>query len=121
MKAFFDETYLTDINSLKALKQEYNTLIQNIINELNNTETNQKDFKNSKLNNDKFSSYLKTLISQNSTNAEYLNNKLKEPSRNIELVSQKEQLNLLSDLIKNANAEIKKHNDIVTDFSNQRN
>ena len=121
IESFFDETYLNDISSLKALKQEYNTLIQNIINELNNTETNQKDFKNSKLNNDKFSSYLKTLISQNTTNVEYLNNKLKEPSRSIELVSQKEQLNLISDLIKTANAEIKKHNDIVTDFTNQRN
>lgn len=121
IESFFDETYLNDISSLKALKQEYNTLIQNIINELNNTETNQKDFKNSKLNNDKFSSYLKTLISQNTTNSEYLNNKLKEPSRSIELVSQKEQLDLISDLIKVANVEIKKHNDIVTDFTNQRN
>lgn len=120
LESFFDETYLNDINSLKALKQEYNTLIQNVINELNNIESIQKDFKNSKLNNDKFSSYLKTLISQNTTNAEYLNNKLKEPSRSIELVSQKEQLNLISDLIKNANAEIKKHNDIVADFTNQR-
>jgi wobble nucleotide-excising tRNase len=120
IESFFDETYLNDINSLKALKQEYNNLIQNIINELNSTETNQKDFKNSKLNNDKFSTYLKTLISQNTTNSEYLNNKLKEPSRSIELVSQKEQFNLISDLIKNANAEIKKHNDIVTDFTNQR-
>lgn len=121
IESFFDETYLKDISSLKELKQEYNTLIQNIINELNNTETNQKDLKNSKLKNDKFSSYLKTFISQNTTNSEYLNNKLKEPSRSIELVSQKEQLNLISDLIKVANAEIKKHNDIVTDFTNQRN
>lgn len=120
IESYFDETYLNDINSLKVLKQEYNTLIQNIINELNNTEANQKDFKNSKLNNDKFSSYLKTLISQNTTNSEYLNNKLKEPSRSIELVSLKEQLNLISDLIRDANTEIEKHNDIVTDFSNQR-
>lgn len=120
IESYFDETYLNEISSLKTLKQDYNTLIQNIINELNNTEANQKDFKNSKLNNDKFSSYLKTLISQNTTNSEYLNNKLKEPSRSIELVSQKEQLNLISDLIKNANAEIKKHNEIVTDFNNQR-
>jgi wobble nucleotide-excising tRNase len=121
LESFFDETYLNDINSLKALKQEYNTLIQNVINDLNSIESIQKDFKNSKLNNDKFSSYIKTLISQNTTNAEYLNNKLKEPSRSIELISQKEQLNLISDLIKNANTEIKKHNDIVSDFANQRN
>ncbi len=36
------------------------------------------------------------------------------------MVSLKEQFNLISDLIKNANAEIKKHNDIVIDFTNQR-
>lgn len=121
IESFFDETYLSDINSLKSLKQEYNALIQNIINELNIIEANQKDFKNSKLNNDKFSSYLKTFLSQNTTNSEYINNKLKEPSRSVELVSQEDQLILISDLIKNANAEIKKHNDIVTDFTNQRN
>lgn len=120
IESFFDETYLNDINSLKALKQEYNTLIQNVINELNSIEAIQKDFKNSKLNNDKFSSYLKTLISQNTTNTEYLSNKLKEPSRSIELVSQKEQLNLIIDQINNANTEIKKHNYIVADFANQR-
>lgn len=121
LENFFDETYLNDINSLKLLKQEYNTLIQNTINELNSIEAIQKDFKNSKLNVDKFSSYLKTFISQNTTNAEYLNNKLKEPSRSIDLVSQREQLTLLTDIITNANAEIKKHNDIVADYANQRN
>lgn len=121
LESFFDETYINDIKVLKSLKQEYNSLIENTINELNNIEALQKDFKNSKLSIDKFSSYLKTLISQNTTNAEYLNNKLKEPSRSIELVSQKEQLNLLIDLIIKANSEIKKHNDIVLDYSNQRN
>ncbi|MBF0477999.1 MAG: AAA family ATPase [Candidatus Omnitrophica bacterium] len=120
LESFFDEAYLNDINSFKALKQEYNILILNVINELNNVETTQKEFKNSKLNIDKFSSYLKTLISQNTTNFEYLNNKLKEPSRSIELVPQKEQLRLIVDLIEHANAEIKKHNDIVADFNNQR-
>jgi len=121
LENFFDETYLKDINSLKSLKQEYYTLIQNAINELNGIEAIQKDFKNSKLNIDKFSFYLKTLVSQNTSNTEYLNNKLKEPSRSIELVSQKEQFNFLTDLIKKANVDIKKHNDIVADFTNQRN
>lgn len=121
IESFFDETYINDINSLKALKQEYNQIFENIINELNSIEATQKDFKNSKLNTDKFSSYLKTLISQNTTNTEYLNNKLKEPSRNIELVEQSEQLSLIENLIKEANLEIKKHNDIVADYTNQRN
>lgn len=120
LESFFDETYLTDIKSLKELKQEYNSLTQNIINELNEIETNQKNFTGSKLNIDKFSAYLKTLISQNTTNSEFLNNKLKEPSRSIELISLNEQLDLINDLIKIANAEIKKHNDIVLNFNTEK-
>lgn len=121
IESFFDESYTKDINSLKSLKQEYGQLFENLINELNNTELAQKNFKNSKLDIDKFSSYLKSLLSQNTTNKEYLNNKLKEPSRKIELVQQAEQLTLIKDLIQNANDEIKKHNDIVKDYANQRN
>lgn len=121
LESYFDETYLKDIELLKILKQEYNTLIQTIINELNSTELMQKELRNSKLNLDKFSLLLKTLISQNTTNNEYLNNKLKEPSRSVELVSQNELLTQISEFITTANKEIKKHNDIVLDYSNQRN
>lgn len=120
LENFFDEIYLSDIKSIKALKQEYNSLTQNLINELNSTETNQKDFKNSKLNNDRYSAFLKTLISQNTANTEFLNNKIKEPSRSIELISLKEQLDLISGLIVNANAEIKAHNDIVANFHTEK-
>ncbi len=118
---FFDETYLNDIKHLKELKQEYSTLTLNIINQLNTIEANQKTFRNSKLDIDKFSAYLKTLLSQNTTNSEYLLNKIKEPSRSIELISIKEQSDLLTELISQANQEIKKHNDIVTNYSTERN
>lgn len=120
LENWFDETYLNDIKAIKELKQEYSLLTQNLINELNDIEINQKNFKGTKLNLDKFSAYLKTLISQNTTNIEFLNNKNKEPSRSIELVSQKEQLDLIADLIKNANDVIKKHNDIVANFNTEK-
>jgi wobble nucleotide-excising tRNase len=120
LESFFDETYLNDIKILKELKQEYNTLTQNIINILNGIETNQKAFINSKLDLDKFSAYLKTLVSQNATNNEYLNNKIKEPSRSIELISLKEQLDLITELIKQSNIEIKKHNNIVTNYATEK-
>jgi wobble nucleotide-excising tRNase len=120
IETFFDETYLNDIKLLKELKQEYNTLTQNIINQLNTNEINQKAFSNSKLDIDKFSAYLKTLISQNTTNNEYINNKVKEPSRNIELISIKEQSDLVTELIDQTNTEIKKHNDIVTNYTAER-
>lgn len=120
IESFFDETYLSDIKRLKELKQEYNTLTQNIINQLNTIETNQKAFGNTKLDIDKFSAYLKTLTSQNTTNNELLNNKIKEPSRSIELLSIKEQADLITELIDQANAEIKKHNDIVANFATEK-
>lgn len=120
IESFFDETYLKDIKQLKELKQEYNNFTQNIINQLNGIEANQKNFINTKLDIDKFSAYLKTLISQNTTNNELLNNKVKEPSRSIELISIREQADLISDLINQANTEIKKHNDIVTNYATER-
>jgi wobble nucleotide-excising tRNase len=120
LESYFDETYLNDIKSLKELKQEYNSLAQNLINELNGLETSQKNFIGTKLNVDRFSAYLKTLTSQNTANSEFLNTKIKEPSRSIELLSLKEQLDLIASLITNANAEIKKHNNIVANFNAEK-
>jgi wobble nucleotide-excising tRNase len=120
LENFFDETYINDIKKIKELKQEYTTLTLNIINQLNTIEDFQKTFSNSKLDIGKFSAYLKTLISQNAANNEYLLTKVKEPSRSIELILIKEQADLISELIKSANAEIKKHNDIVANYSAER-
>lgn len=121
LESFFDENYLTDTKSLKDLKQEYNTLTQNLINELNIIESNQKAFKDTKLNVDIFSAYLKTLISQTTSNNEFLNNKLKEPSRSVDLVTLKDQLDLIAGLIANANVEITRHNAIVANFKAEEN
>lgn len=121
LASYFDETYLNDIKSLNELKQEYDALTQNIINHLYTIETNQKTLSSSKLDKDKFSAFIRTLISQITTNAELLNNKIKEPSRSMELNSTKEQLGLIEKLISEANIEIKKHNDIVANYTTERN
>ncbi|MDI9871376.1 AAA family ATPase [Flectobacillus roseus] len=120
IEGFFDDTYLNDIKQLKELKNEYHSLTQNGINQLNTIEANQKSLSNSKLDIDKFSAYLKTLISQNTANNEFLINKVKEPSRSIELISIKEQADLVVELINQANSEIKIHNDIVTNYTTER-
>lgn len=121
LEDYFDETYLGDLATIKSLKEEYNLLIDNLINELNTIETNQKDFSKSKLNNDKYSAYLKTLVSQVATNKEFINNKAKEPSRKVELTSLKEQLDLILQLITEANIAISAHNNIVTNFTVEKN
>ncbi|MDR6459924.1 wobble nucleotide-excising tRNase [Chryseobacterium vietnamense] len=120
LEFFFDKSYLQDLESLKKLKQEYEYLVQNIINQLDGIELNQKNLKSSKLDIDKFSAYVKTLVSQSVINVELLNNKSKEPSRKIEIVSLKEQLDLISELIRTTNSEIAKHNAIVLNFNTER-
>lgn len=120
LENFFDENYLSEIKAIKELSQEYNSLTQNLINELNSIELNQKNLEDSKLNIDRFSAFLKTLVNQNATNTGFLNNKIKEPSRSIELTSLKEQLNLIEELINNTNAEINSHNDIVANFRTEK-
>ncbi|WP_286967409.1 AAA family ATPase [Flavobacterium sp. UBA4854] len=120
LESYFDETYLEDLNLINSLKQEYFGLIDNVLNELNLIEVNQKNFTKSKLDNDKFSAFLKTLASQISTNKELINNKTKEPSRIIEIVSLKEQLRLISELIIEANKLIGNHNKIVTNFAEEK-
>jgi len=120
IEIFFDETYLNNIKQLKELKSEYNTLLQNTINQLNIIESTQKEFTSTKLDVDKFSAYLKTLTSQCATNRERLNSKEKEPSRSVELISLREQCELISRLIFHANNEIQKHNVIVANFHTEK-
>lgn len=120
LEVFFDETYISDINLLKELKQEYIMLTQNLINELSLIEAAQKGNKDTKLNIDKFSAYLKTLESQIVANREFLKNKSKEPSRSIELVSLTEQLGLIEELIILANKEVQKHNAIVDNYIEEK-
>jgi len=120
LENYFDGAYLDDLETITTLKQEYNQLINNLINELNTIEEFQKNNDKSKLNNDAFSAYLKTLNSQCITNNEFLSNKIKEPSRMFNLVSLKEQLDLIAGLITTANTEIAKHNTIVLNFATEK-
>ena len=120
LELFFDETYTNNINYLKDFQQKYNSLMDNIINELNMIENDQKNIVDTKLNIDKYSSYLKTLISQNNENKIKIESKIKEPSREIELISLKEQLELLQEQISFANTKIQQHNIIVTNFQKEK-
>lgn len=117
---YFDETYIADLKTINDLKQEYKQIVENLVNELNTIEEGEKSKKNTKLNKELFSAYLKTLIGQNAANIEVLSSKIKEPSRGFELTSLKEQLDLIQSLIVSANAEIVKHNGIVHNFNTEK-
>jgi len=120
LENYFDETFVTDTNLVKTLTEEYNRLAQNISNLLLQIEVTEKANAETKLNVETFSAYLNTASSQFISNKELLNNKIKEPSRSIDLVSVREQLKNIQQLITNANIEITKHNNIVANYTTER-
>ncbi len=117
---YFDESFTQDTTSVKELSEEYNRLSQNLQHTLEQIEMREKSNEHSKLNIEPFAAFLKTMISQFVTNKELLGNKIKEPSRSIRLISTKEQFRSIQKAIDEANGEIKKHNDIANDFTNQK-
>lgn len=121
LEDYFDETFTQDIARVKDVSIEYNSNSQNLQNLLEQIESQEKEKSDSKLNIESFSASLKTLINQFAINKELLSNKAKEPSRSIELISTKEQLETIQKIIDGANIEIKTHNAIVNDYTNQRN
>ena len=120
LESYFDESFTTSIKKITALIDEYQRLSENSINELTRIEESQKSNNGTKLDIDKFSAYLKTLLSQVNANKVLLAEKTKEPSRNIKLTPTKEQFENIGKLIVSANDEIKKHNNIVNNFKSEK-
>jgi len=120
LESYFDESFLTDTLAVKTLAEEYNRWALNTVSILQQIEQGEKANKVSKLNIELFSAYLNTVNSQFITNRELLNNKIKEPSRSIELVSVKEQMDGVAELITEANIEIESHNVIVSNFAKEK-
>ncbi|MET6995894.1 AAA family ATPase [Chitinophaga defluvii] len=120
LENYFDESFTQDTARAKELSEEYHRLSENLQYILEQIELQQKRNQDSKLNVEPFAAFLKTLISQFVANKELLGNKIKEPSRSVNLTSTKEQLESIQKIIGESNSEIKKHNDIVNDFTNQK-
>ncbi len=120
LESYFDESFTKNINTIKSSVENYKSLTDNLINKLELLEVNEKNNQETKIAFDDFSSSLKTLSSQFNTNKILLDNKIKEPSRSIELTSTTEQLENIANIIKNANIEITKHNGIVNNFQDEK-
>jgi len=120
LEDYFDESFTTDTAFVKTLSEEYNLLASNLSNILQQIESTEKLNTETKLNIETFSAYLKTVSTQFISNKELLNNKAKEPSRSVDLISIKEQLINIQQIITEANILIKEHNTIVTNYTTER-
>lgn len=113
LEEYFDESFIKAIKELKGCQTMYETSVSEIINVLVLIETN----KNKKLNLETFSAFLKSTISKYEATKVLISNKVKEPSRVINIVSLKEEIKAINDLISKANVEIAKHNAIVLNYN----
>lgn len=120
LESYFDESYIKELENIKTYKDDYFSQSENIINLLEHIQINQKLISTSKLNNELFSSYSRTLYQQLKNNQTKIENKLKEPSRKIELEQTKKQLKDINQLISDANKEIIRHNDILNNFQTEK-
>ncbi len=120
LENYFDETFTESIKLIENLYQKYMQEFENLLNQLEQIELNQKNNPLTKLDVDKFTTYLKTLKSQFISNKELLTSKLKEPSRSIKLISTQEQLQIIYEIIEEANTKIKVHNDIVINYKSEK-
>jgi len=120
LESYFDKSFLEATQQISSLTQSYNSQSDNIFYQLEQIETTNRNNPDTKLDIDRFSAYLKTISSQFSSNKVLLTNKIKEPSRSIELVSTKEQLVNISKMIDEANVEIKKHNSLVDNYQQEK-
>lgn len=120
LEDYFDESFTADTGLVKVLADEYNRVAINLVNTLEQIEATEKSNITSKLDIDTFSALLRTVSSQFITNKELLNNKIKEPSRSIKLIPLGEQLETIAKKLTEANAKIKTHNEIVTNYSSEK-
>jgi wobble nucleotide-excising tRNase len=120
LENYFDKSFTEDIEIINTLAKSYLNQIDNIENQLSQIFESQKNNSNSKLNIDIFMANFETLKSQFLINKKTLDEKLKEPSRSLSLISTNEQLNNIAKLINDANIKTKEHNQIVLNYKTEK-
>ena len=120
LEDYFDETFTQDTKKVKQLSEEYLGISQHILQVLQSIESAERSNAETKLDVALFTAYNKIISGQVAANREMLGNKMKEPSRSIQVVSSKEPIANVQHLMNDANEKIKAHNAIVNDYANQK-
>lgn len=113
---YFDENYTRETNTLKSLSQKYFNDTQYAIAVLQQQYEKESNNNQTKLDIDKYHACVETIKHIINENTEKINNKIKEPSRSIELSSASDQIRTLNNLINEANDKILEHNKLVKNF-----
>ena len=120
LESYFDTSFTQAIERIKRYREEYDLLVDNICNQLAQIEATERTKVDTKIDINKFSSYLKTFVSQCSNNKQSIYSKDNEPSRSIDLISTKEQALLIEEIIQSANDKVASHNQLVNNYKSEK-
>lgn len=120
LELYFNETFTANIQVVQTWGEKYIAISTEIISLLESISERERQNPVSKLNRDLYDATLKTLSGLIAVNKEHINNKHKEPSRSINLVSTMEAQEKIKALITAANQEIYKHNQVVENLHHER-
>lgn len=118
LENYFDESYSKDITKLKDLRNEYIYIVEGFVDALENIINSKQG--GEKLDLVSFTEQVQLFKDLFFLNKERLENKIKEPSRSITLITLKKPLEAINKLIKEANTKIEKHNEIVKNFTSSK-
>ncbi|MBI1307054.1 MAG: AAA family ATPase [Bacteroidetes bacterium] len=116
---YFDETFLRDTKELSSLQEDYSTFFDNIVISFEQVLNEQKSSSKSKLDIDTYTSKLDVLKANINSNKEKIAEKLKEPSRKIELTSNKQVIDEITKSLSIANENIQKNNELVDNYHSE--
>lgn len=117
---FFDEGYKKDVADINNMQVKYKSFTDDIVYRLKVMIGGQKGMAKCFLNITQIESLIKALNATISEISGIMVQKAKEPSRQITLPSTKDIIEEINVLIKSANDEIVKHNNLVTNFNSER-
>lgn len=119
IEEYFSGEYEENIQQIVKLRESYNITTEEVINKFKDIEQKEKLNNDTKLNIDRYSQNLSSLINIIEANKLVIQQKVKEPSKKIRLNESESLLNKLSKDIEEANNEIKKHNMLVKNYTKE--
>ena len=119
IEEFFDESFENDIAEMKQLSKKYDNTIIACLEKLK-LGLNDVDGEKKKLDVGKYGLYLENIENIFKLNRVAIMDKVNEPSKNVKLDKIKQYIEKINNLLQVSNSEIKKNNNIVLNFKNEK-
>ncbi len=120
LESYFDTSYQESTDTIKKEIENYKNLTTEALDQLGKIIETEQNNQQTKLDIENLKKIIETLKSKINGNQLKMSDKSKEMSRSFELVSTKQEIDVIKDLIEKANKEITNYNEMIKDIKKQR-